>query len=76
MDIGLEKTIEPQENYVRAKFIEERIDQLLLEENFFFFKIFKESDQVDKLKNEIEFEEIERLVAMNLASDKVYLKSG
>ena len=68
--------IEPQENYVRAKFIEERIDQLLLEENFFFFKIFKESDQVDKLKNEIEFEEIERLVAMNLASEKVYLKSG
>ena len=76
MDIGLENTIEPQENYVRAKFIEERIDQLLLEENFFFFKIFKESDQVDKLKNEIEFEEIKRLVAMNLASDKVYLKSG
>ena len=68
--------IEPQENYVRAKFIEERIDQLLVEENFFFFKIFKESDQVDKLKNEIEFEEIKRLVAMNLASDKVYLKSG
>ena len=45
MDIGLEKTIEPQDNYIRAKFIEERIDQLLLEENFFFFKIFKESEK-------------------------------
>ena len=44
MDIGLKETIEPQENYVRAKFIEERIDELLVEENFFFFKIFKESD--------------------------------
>ena len=76
MDIGLEKTIEPQENYIRAKFIEERIDQLLVEENFFFFKIFKESEQDYKLKNAIEFEEIERLVELNLTSDKVYLKSG
>lgn len=45
MDIGLEKTIKPQENYIRAKFIEERIDQLLVEENFFFFKIFEQSEQ-------------------------------
>ena len=76
MDIGLEKTIEPQENYIRAKFIEERIDQLLVEENFFFFKIFKESEQDHELKNAIEFEEIKRLVELNLTSDKVYLKSG
>ena len=76
MDIGLEKTIEPQENYVRAKFIEERIDQLLVEENFFFFKIFKESEQDYEEKNAIEFEEIKRLVELNLTSDKVYLKNG
>ena len=76
MDIGLEKTIEPQENYIRAKFIEERIDELLVEENFFFFKIFKESEQDYELKNAIEFEEIKRLVELNLNSDKVYLKSG
>ena len=76
MDIGLEKTIEPQENYIRAKFIEERIDQLLVEENFFFFKIFKESEQDYEEKNAIEFEEIKRLVELNLTSDKVYLKSG
>ena len=76
MDIGLEKTIEPQENYIRAKFIEERIDQLLVEENFFFFKIFKQSEKDYQLKNAIEFEEIERLVELNLTSDKVYLKNG
>ena len=76
MDIGLENTIEPQENYVRAKFIEERIDQLLVEENFFFFKIFKESEQDYEEKNAIEFEEIKRLVELNLKSNKVYLKSG
>ena len=76
MDIGLEKTIEPQENYIRAKFIEERIDKILVEENFFFFKIFKQSEKDYELKNAIEFEEIERLVELNLTSDKVYLKSG
>ena len=76
MDIGLEMTIEPQENYIRAKFIEERIDKLLVEENFFFFKIFKQSEKDYQLKNAIEFEEIKRLVELNLTSDKVYLKSG
>ena len=76
MDIGLEKTIEPQENYIRAKFIEERIDKILVEENFFFFKIFKQSEKDYELKNAIEFEEIERLVKLNLTSDKVYLRSG
>ena len=76
LEIGLEKQIEPQENYVRAKFIEERIDQLLVEENFFFFKIFEETEADYKLKNAIELEEIERLVKVNLSSDKVYLKSG
>ena len=47
-----------------------------MEENFFFFKIFKESEQDYEEKNAIEFEEIKRLVDLNLTSDKVYLKSG
>ena len=68
--------MKPQENHVRAKFIDERIDQLLVEENFFFFKIFKESEQDYEEKNAIEFEEIKRLVELNLKSNKVYLKSG
>ena len=68
MDIGLEKTIEPQDNYIRAKFIEERIDMLLVEENFFFFKIFEQSEKDYQLKNAIELEEIERLVELNKTS--------
>ena len=50
-DTGLDQPIEPQENYVRAKFIEERIDELIVEDNFFFFKIFKNSDKDFALKN-------------------------
>ena len=50
-ETGLDKPIEPQENYVRAKFIEKRIDELLVEENFFFYKIFKASDKDFALKN-------------------------
>ena len=53
-ETGLDKPIEPQEHYVRAKFIEERIDELLMEENFIFFKIFKASDKDFALKNAIE----------------------
>ena len=53
-NIGLDKLIEPQENYVRAKFIDERIDELLNEENFFFFKIFKNSEKDYDTKNQIE----------------------
>ena len=76
LGIGVEKLIEPQENHVRAKFIEQRIDQLLVEENFFFFKIFKSSEKDYQLKNAIELEEIKRLVEVNFNSNKVYLKSG
>ena len=39
-NIGLDNLIEPQENFVRTKFIDERIDVLFPEDNFFFFKIF------------------------------------
>ena len=53
-ETGLDKPIEPQENYVRAKFIEQRIDELLKDENFIFFKIFKVSDYDFALKNAIE----------------------
>ena len=47
---------------MRAKFIEERIDELLVEENFFFYKIFKETETDFQAKNKIELEEIKRLV--------------
>ena len=41
-EIGLDSPIEPQENRIRAKFIEDRIDELLPEQNFIFYKIFPE----------------------------------
>ena len=66
----------PQENYVRARFIDARIDELLPEENFFFFKIFKETEQDYDQKNQIESEEIKRLIDMTQKSGKFYLKSG
>ena len=74
--LGLDKLIEPQENYVRAQFIDERIDELLVEDNFFFYKIFKDSEKDFDFKNDIELEEIKRLVDAIRNSDKFYLKSG
>ena len=61
---------------MRAQFIEKRIDELLVEENFFFYKIFKDSEKDFKSKNDIELEEIKRLVDAIRNSDKFYLKNG
>ena len=60
---------------MRAQFIDERIDELLVEDNFFFYKIFRDSEKVDS-KNDIELEEIKRLVDAIRNSDKFYLKDG
>ena len=60
---------------MRAQFIDGRIDELLVEDNFFFYKIFRDSEKVDS-KNDIELEEIKRLVDAIRNSDKFYLKNG
>ena len=60
---------------MRAQFIDGRIDELLVEDNFFFYKIFRDSEKVDS-KNNIELEEIKRLVDAIRNSDKFYLKNG
>ena len=60
---------------MRAQFIDGRIDELLVEDNFFFYKIFRDSEKVDS-KNDIELEEIKRLVGAIRNSDKFYLKDG
>ena len=73
-DIGLDKEIEPQKNYVREKFIDQRIEELLTEDNFFFFKIFQNHEKDYKLKNEIEKREIERLIKAHYTYSKVYIK--
>ena len=75
-ETGLDKPIEPQENYVRAQFIEQRIDELLKDENFIFFKIFKASDKDFVLKNAIELQEIKRLVDTLSTLGKFYMKQG
>ena len=37
---GEDEILEPQQNTVRAKQIENRIEELLPKENFYFFKLF------------------------------------
>ena len=54
LEIGIDSPIEPQENKIRAKFIEDRIDELLPEQNFFFHKMFPGDTEEIKLKNTIE----------------------
>ena len=51
---GSEKEMEPQWNYVRSKFIEERIDYLLPARNFYFHKIFAGDSEEVQRKNLIE----------------------
>ena len=54
--------IEPQDNYIRGRFIEARIEELLPEENFFLFKIFSGKSQETKLRNQVEARELQRLI--------------
>ena len=75
-DIGIDKVIEPQENYIRGNFIEDRIEQLLPEENFFLFKIFPGNSQETKLRNQVEARELQRLIDAHQQVDKVYIEEG
>ena len=61
-DIGIDKVIEPQDNYIRGRFIEARIEELLPEENFFLFKIFSGNSQETQLRNQVEARELQRLI--------------
>ena len=47
-----------------------------MEDSFFFYKIFKDSEKDFDSKNDIELEEIKRLVDAIRNSDKFYLKNG
>ena len=66
LKIGIDKPIEPQRNYIRAKFIEDRIDELLPIGNFFFHKIFKGNSEEVKRRNVIEQRELYRLIEMQM----------
>ena len=73
LDAGLDKIIEPKQNRVRAEFIDKRIENLLGEDNFFFFKIFDTTDKHFKEKDAIEMEEVQRFVNMHKTIGKFYL---
>ena len=62
IDIGIDQVIEPQDNYIRGRFIEARIEELLPDENFFLFKIFSGNSQETKLRNQVEARELQRLI--------------
>ena len=62
IDIGIDKVIEPQDNYIRGRFIEARIEELLPEDNFFLFKIFSGNSQETQLRNQVEARELQRLI--------------
>ena len=75
-DIGIDEVIEPQDNYIRSRFIEARIEELLPEENFFLFKIFSGNSQETKLRNQVEARELQRLIDAHQQVDQVYIEEG
>ena len=76
LEIGLEKPIEPMENYIRAKFIETRIDELLPSKNFFFYKIFTGDSEEVQRRNAIEKRELDRLIETHQGYDRYYIEQG
>ena len=61
---------------MKAKFIEDRIDDLFPKENFYFFKVFNEVNGLNKLRNEIETEQLIKLIDNNRDSERYYLENG
>ena len=61
------------------KLIEQRIEDLFPTENFYFYKIYDEKhgdkEYVNK-RNEIEEEELMKLIEENMFSDRYYIKEG
>jgi hypothetical protein len=71
-------------NYIRAEFIEQRIEELLPPQNFYFHKDCKGDTQKlgkgdsQKLEKRIRLEnrDLERLVDVHLSCDRYYLAEG
>ena len=63
-------------NPIKVKYIEKRIDELFPFENFYFFKIFKGQSQEIKERNEIEQEELLKLIEENINSERFFINSG
>ena len=58
----MDEPIEQQQNEIRAKQFDQRIDELLPIENFYFFKIFPEDSTINIQRNEVEKKELIRLI--------------
>ena len=72
----LHVTSNPQINYIRAKFIEQRIDELLPSQNFYFYKIRKGDSEKSQRRIRLENRDLERLVDAHLSCDSYYLAKG
>ena len=61
------------------KLIEQRIEELYPTENFYFYKIYDEKHgdkEYVKKRNEIEEEELLKLIEENMFADRYYIKEG
>ena len=74
IDIGVDKPIEPMRNYIRSKFLKDRIDELLPKENFFFHKIFKGNSEDAIRRNLIEKRELHRFIDMHMKYGRFFIK--
>ena len=72
----MDKPIEPQLNKVRGKFIDDRIEELLPSENFFFHKMFPGNSEEVQRRNKIEKRELHRLIKAHMNYDRYYIKEG
>ena len=76
LEVGIHEQILPQRNSIRAKFIDERIDKLLPDENFFFYKINTGDSEDTRRRNAIEKRELDRLIKTHMSYDRYYIKEG
>ena len=54
MKLGIDKPLLSQKSPRKIKEIEQKVDKLLPEENFYFFKKFKGDDKESDTKNKLE----------------------
>ena len=63
-------------NKVRGKFIDDRIEELLPSEHFFFHKMFPGNSEEVQRRNKIEKRELHRLIKAHMNYDRYYIKEG
>ena len=61
---------------IQSKQIEERIEQLFPDENFYFYKIFEGDDQKNRERNLIEQRQLLKLIQDCMKAKRFYIKEG